>query len=255
MLERIEQLRRDSGSTSRELVERDRSRSRDVQRLGVARSGNRGDLVDRRATRLSADPPARSRARIVTGGVRSTSRARSRRRARRARPYARDARPQATSGYTEDRTRVARSAFCGPVGSAHSGESDTAAPNASADADQRPDVAGIGDLPQREHVSRVPLGRSVAPDRRRSHVVGAAGVDTPPSSSGSDVLTRDSSSTGSMPAASSASRDPRPRPRRARLLARFFRCRAPDEPELRVVLRADHAPPAERTSGGTASAL
>ena len=194
------------------LVERDRARDRDVQRL--ARLGDRdrrdrvarGDDVVRQPLALGAEHEDRPLPELELGERRAARRATSATRV----PAASSNRPSGTRKIAPGRARAAPSA---PVGSAQPSESATEAPNASAVRISVPTFPGSATCQSASATGRCShAGRSA---RRKTPITrgGCASVETPASSSGSTSLARDEQ----VDAARSRPRAPRrrgPRPRR-----------------------------------------
>ena len=205
------------------LVERDRPGDGDVQRLGDSASGI--DATARSLDHLvAAAPRARPRAR--------TSSSPPARRSASGVPRARRARPlpgrlvEAAERHAEDRPRRrAQRLRRGRVGAAV-GERDRRAERVRGP-DQRADVSGSATCQSASPTGR---GRRRADRARRKTPItrgGCASVDTPASSSGSTSSPGDEQVVAARfrPRAPRR-RDPRPRRRRARVLARCAGSRA-----------------------------
>ena len=214
---------------------------------------DRRDRVAARAT-TSSGSPSRSAPSTNVDCARPARRSASGSppRATSATAAARRARRSARAARGRSRRPRPRSAFgAGRVGAAR-GERDDGAERVRGP-DQRADVPGIGDVPEREPdrpLLERPAGRRGG--RRRSPAAGARASRPPASSSGSTSSPATSRSTGSIPAARAASTRSSPSQTNSPSLSRCRRlCEPADELQARVRGRRDHAG-SSRPSGASA---
>ena len=162
-------VRRELSESARKLVERDRAGGRDVQRLGGTGRRDRRLVASRHE--LLRQPLALGAEQERQRRLERHLRRAARRRARRARPSSAAPRPRRSSGTRKIAPADARSAR-GPSGSAHSGESATPAPNASAVRSSVPTFPGSATCQSASTTSRAAVGRSARPvdaDHPRRH--------------------------------------------------------------------------------------
>ena len=208
----------------RDLMERDRARRGDVERLGAARQRDR--RIARMCCELVRQP-------LPLGAEDQGHRWREVEPSSGSPPCATSAtrRPGASSKRTSGTRKIApaeaRSAF-GAGGSAQPSDRATHAPNASAVRISVPTLPGSASRQRARHASRTPVAAGRPGGRRRSRAPGAASVETRASSSASTVSPAiAAASTGSTTGrASRAATRSSPSATKRPLSSRCFRCRA-----------------------------